>query len=115
MAQAATTDVTTDDAHDEHEEHHPSARDYVQIAVVLAVLTGMEFATYFIDFGVLTMPLLLGLMTLKFALIVGFFMHLKFDTKLYRRLLLTGLIGAIVLYALATLALFEFPAGTGLG
>lgn len=116
MADAATKPDTTDVAIEQgHDEHHPSAREYVQIAAVLAVLTGLEFSTYFIEFGVLATPILIVLMAIKFVLIVGFFMHLKFDTKLYRRLLLTGLFGALVLYALAMLALFEFPAGAGLG
>lgn len=116
MADAATQPAHTDVAAEEgHDEHHPSAREYVQIAVILAILTAMEFSTYFVEFGALTIPLLLLLMVIKFVMIVGFFMHLKFDTNLYRRLLVTGLVGALVLYALATLALYEFPAGAGLG
>ncbi|HKJ56619.1 MAG TPA: cytochrome C oxidase subunit IV family protein [Nitriliruptoraceae bacterium] len=89
--------------------HEPSVAFYIQVAVVLAVLTAMEFSTYFIDFGPFTVPLLLVLMAIKFALIVGFFMHLKFDTDLYSKLLLTGLVGALVLYVVVFLALGEVP------
>lgn len=113
MADATTTEATTTDV--VHDDHHPTPRKYVEIAVVLAILTAMEFSTYFIDFGVISTPLLLVLMAIKFAMIAGFFMHLKFDTTIYRRLMVTGLVGALILYAIATLALAEFPSGQGLG
>lgn len=91
-------------------EHHPTPRFYIQVAVVLGILTAMEFSTYFIDFGPATVPMLLVLMAIKFALIVGFFMHLKFDTDLYSKLMLMGLIGALVLYVAVAAISFEFPA-----
>lgn len=97
-----------EDAH--ADEHHPTPRFYIQVAVVLGILTAMEFSTYFIEFGALSAPLLLVLMAIKFALIVGFFMHLKFDTDLYSKLMMTGLIGALVLYVVVYVVLFEFPA-----
>jgi cytochrome c oxidase subunit 4 len=108
MADAAT-EATATGASEGHEEHHPTPRDYIEVAAALAVLTGLEFSTYFIDFGPLSVPLLLVLMTIKFALIVGFFMHLKYDTRLYSRLLLLGLAGALVLYGVAAFAMFEVP------
>lgn len=106
---AASTTVTAE--RDEHEvgKHHPTATFYVQVAVVLAVLTALEFSTYFIEFGSLSIPLLLVLMSIKFALIVGFFMHLKFDTDTYSKLMLLGLMGALLLFGVAFLALREVP------
>ncbi len=109
-ATEATTDVAVT-----HDDHHPSAREYVQIAGALFGLTAMEFSTYFIEFGPLHIPLLLVLMGIKFMLVAGFFMHLKFDTRVFRQLMITGLVGAMTLYLAATLALHEFPAGAGLG
>ncbi len=111
MADATATEAPTTDTHDGHQ---PTVAEYVQIAGVLFVLTAMEFSTYFIEFGPLHIPLLLLLMGIKFALVVGVFMHLKYDTHVYRRLLLTGLIGAVTLYGIAMLTLLEFPAGAGL-
>lgn len=101
--------ATAEQAATDHDEHHPTPRFYVQVALVLAVLTAMEFSTYFIDFGPLAMPLLLVLMAIKFAMIVGFFMHLKFDTPWFTRLMITGLVGALVLYGIVALAVFELP------
>lgn len=93
----------------EHESHeaHPGPAKYVQIAVVLAVLTALEVSTYYLDFGPFGIPLLIVLMFIKFVLVANWFMHLRFDTKLYTRLLYTGLGFALVLYAL-TLTLFAF-------
>lgn len=89
------------------EAHHPTPAQYVQVAIVLAVLTALEVSTYFVDFGVLAVPLLIVLMIIKFVLVAGWFMHLKFDTRVYTRFMVTGLILATVLYA-TTLLLFHF-------
>ena len=96
----------TEDTGTEH-GHHPTARDYVNIAIVLAVLTALEVSTYFFDFGAIAIPLLIVLMAIKFVMVAGFFMHLRFDTKLYGRLLYTGLGFAVTLYGI-TLIIFVF-------
>jgi cytochrome c oxidase subunit IV len=47
------------------------------------------------------------LMLIKFVLVAGFFMHLRFDTKLYGRMLYGGLlILAIGLYAITLVILY---------
>lgn len=93
---------------------HPTPKLYVQIAGALFVLTAMEFSTYFIDFAGATTPLLIILMAIKFVMVAGFFMHLKYDTRLFSRLMVTGLVGAVVLYAIAILALSEITRNVGL-
>lgn len=85
------------------DEHHPTPRQYVEIAVVLAVLTGLEVAASFVDIGPAFLPTLIALMAIKFVLVAGWFMHLKYDTHLYSRLVAVGLIGAIVLYTVVLL------------
>lgn len=90
-----------------HEAHHPTPAQYVQVAVVLAILTFLEFTTYLVDFGVLGVPLLIVLMLIKFVLVAGWFMHLKFDTRVYTRFMVTGLVLAFALYAV-TLLLFRY-------
>ena len=49
------------------------------------------------------LPLLIVLMAIKFVMVAGFFMHLRFDTKLFGRFLYTGLAWAVVLYTLTLL------------
>ena len=74
---------------------------YVKVALVLAVLTAIEVATYFFDFQDLFVPVLTGLMIVKFFTVIWYFMHLKFDSKLFRRVFLAGLFMAVGVYVVA--------------
>jgi cytochrome c oxidase subunit IV len=48
----SSTETASQLAADEHHAgHHPTPRDYVRIAVILAILTALEVSTYFVDFG----------------------------------------------------------------
>jgi cytochrome c oxidase subunit IV len=109
MADTATTETTSSQASGQAHGAHPTPKLYVQIALVLFVLTIMEFGTFIIDFGRLHIPVLLGLMFVKFLLVAGYFMHLKYDTRLFTRLMATGLIGAMILYAITIFATIEKP------
>jgi len=93
-------------AHGEHA--HPSNWFYVKIAAVLATLTGMEVTVTYIDIGKAFMPVLLTLMTIKFVMVVLFFMHLKYDHAIFGKLFWSGLILAVSVYctALATFHVF---------
>lgn len=86
-------------------EGHPTPRDYVRIALILAVLTAMEYSTYVFDFGSLGVPLLIALIAIKFVYVAGWFMHLKFDTKIFSRLMYGGLAGAFTLYLVAVVVM----------
>jgi len=57
-------------------EHGMSNAGYVRIAVILAAITALEVATYYVDFGALFLPSLLIMMAVKFYIVVSFFMHL---------------------------------------
>ena len=104
----STTETAAPDEHAEHDEHmHPSDWKYVQIAIILAVLTAAEVATYYIDTGPLEIPILLTLMVIKFILVAMWFMHLKFDSPLFTRTFVAGLAMAVVVY-IAVLSMFEF-------
>ena len=90
-----------------HGGRHPSPKEYVRIAVILAVITAAEVVVYYIE-GVqeFLVPILFAFSALKFALVVLWFMHLKFDSKTYARFFLMGLAGAITLF-LIVLITFE--------
>ena len=93
--------------HHAPEHTHPSPAKYVGIAILLAVITAVEVALYYITMPEwLVVVLLLVLATMKFAMVAGFFMHLKFDSPMLRRLFITGIVLAGVVYfvALATLS-----------
>jgi cytochrome c oxidase subunit IV len=92
--------------HHAPEHAHPSPVKYVGIAVLLAVITALEVALYYIPMPeALLVVMLLILATSKFALVAGFFMHLKFDSPMLRRVFITGLILAGVVYSVALLTL----------
>ncbi len=96
--------TTTDEAKSgQHAGHHPTPRDYVQVFFVLFVLTAMEVGASFIDVGPLFLPLLLVLMTIKFVLVAGWFMHLKYDIATYTQFMVGGLVLAMVLYGVVLL------------
>lgn len=104
----SATETTTQASATEDAGHHgPTPREYVRVALILALLTALEISTYLIDFGPLGIPLLIGLMFIKFVMVANLFMHLKFDNRLYNRLLFGGLSLAITLYA-ATLIIMYF-------
>ena len=83
-----------------HEGGHLDARGYIKVALFLAVITIVEVAVYYIEafHGVLPW-ILVVLSAVKFATVVGFFMHLKFDSKLFTFLFLGGLLiaGSVVM------------------
>lgn len=102
MAQAtheATHDAGTHPSDAEATHHHPSERQYVLVALFLAVVTAIEVALYYIDTGALNVPLLLILALVKFTAVLGYFMHLKFDSRVFRNLFIGGLVLAIFVYA----------------
>ena len=62
---------------------HPTPKQYVQIAVILGVLTAIEVALYYTEstVGVFTDPLLMIFAVSKFVIVVGWFMHLRFENS----------------------------------
>jgi cytochrome c oxidase subunit 4 len=89
-----------------HETHHPTPRQYVQIAVLLAVLTGIEVALFYAEptVGKLVTPALLILAVLKFLLVVGYYMHLKYEKRMLTRLFAAGFVLALMVYAVVLVA-----------
>ena len=108
--------MSTETEHQEFEPHgearrpaedqaHPGPREDVMIAVVLAVVTGMEVALFYVDFlsSTVVVTALLLLMTIKFALVVLWFMHLRFDPPVFKRLFVTGLALALSVFLVVML------------
>lgn len=112
MTETATeTPLTTGDGPtaeplDSHDEHHGDML-YVQVALMLAVITAVEVLTYFVDFGAFAVPSLLIMMVAKAVLVLLFFMHLKDDHNLFSAMFVIGVVLAAMVY-LATLIAFEF-------
>jgi len=106
---AAHTDEVQ--SHAEGARPHPGPKQYIFIAIVLAIVTGIEVAIFYIPFlEPILVPALLVLSAIKFALVVLWFMHLRFDSRLYRRLFVTGLILALALFAIVLVIFGVFGA-----
>jgi cytochrome c oxidase subunit 4 len=99
--------TATETEHHEHAEHGMTNAGYIKIALLLAFLTAIEVATYYVDFGALFLPTLLILMAVKFFIVVSYFMHLKFDSKLFSFAFYAGMVLAVGVYVI-TLSTFKF-------
>ena len=92
-----------------HTGGHPSAKEYVRIGVILAVLTALEVAVAYTDVPhSILIPTLFLLAIVKFALVVLWFMHLKFDDRRFARFFVMGLSGAAVLYLIVLISFGRF-------
>ena len=78
---------------------HPKPADYVRIALILFAITAAEVTVTYIDaLDSARAPMLLVMSAAKFLLVVGWFMHLRYDRPAYRNLFLIGLILTPILF-----------------
>src|SRR5437588_1319590 len=91
------------------EEHYPDEWQYIKVALVLFAITMGEVGIYYISGAAhAIVTLMLFMMVAKFALVALYFMHLRFDSKLFRRVFVTGIVVAIVVYLVALSSLHVF-------
>lgn len=89
------------------EHAHPGSAEYVRIALILGAITAAEVAVYYFDLNKVTLiGILFILSATKFALVAAFFMHLKFDSRIFTVLFAGGIVTAIVAF-IAVLAMFR--------
>lgn len=97
-----------------HSEPHASNRTYIGVAAVLAVLTALEVMVFFMPaVQPVLVPMLLVLMAAKFALVVLFFMHLKFDSKAFTGLFAGPLLIAAAIIISMIFLYINYAAGKG--
>jgi cytochrome c oxidase subunit IV len=87
---------------------HPTPVQYVIVAVILVVITGLEIAVSYTEGTIpdgLIVVLLLVMAFVKFFLVASWYMHLRTDKPVFRRFFVMGASAAILLYlvVLATL------------
>jgi len=88
------------------EKPHPSPAKYVGIGVILAVVTAIEVWAFYWDVEpTLLVPLFIVLSILKFAVVVLFYMHIRYDHKLFGSMFTGGLLLGVGV-ALGLIALF---------
>lgn len=85
----------------DHEEHHPKEKEYIKIAVILAIVTAAEVGVYYVpSLRSLLVPILLSMAVVKFAMVAMWFMHLKFDSKTFRRFFVLGIVLALAVFGI---------------
>jgi cytochrome c oxidase subunit 4 len=91
---------TSDDHHD-----HPTRSAYLEIALILAIMTTLEVLLYVFRENLgraVTTPGLIILTVGKFVLVGAWFMHLRFDHPILRRLFIAGILLAAGVFAIVT-------------
>ena len=85
---------------------HVKWTKYVAVAVVLAVITALEITVALGHFlpQTLTTILLIGFSLAKAALVMLFYMHLKYETKWYSLVLVFPLFMVMVLFIIVLVA-----------
>ena len=89
---------------------HPSDWLYVKVALILGVLTAFEVATFYLedDLGDTLVPILMVMMVVKFAIVAMWFMHLKFDSRMFSRMFVAGIVLAVGVYVAFLISLQFF-------
>ena len=86
----------------EHAEKHPGALEYVQIGTILSIVTAIEVAIYYLGLSHTALVLaLMVLSALKFSMVVLWFMHLKFDNRLFSTMFVGGFLLALAIFTVA--------------
>jgi cytochrome c oxidase subunit IV len=90
-------------------------RNYILVAVLLAAITALEVGTYFLEdpSTTLLVATLFPMMIAKFAIVCGWFMHLRYDNPLFKRVFVFGLALAIGVYIVVLTAMQFWDSGYG--
>lgn len=77
-------------------EAHASDATYLKIAVILTVITALEVWTYYAKFlRPVLVPVILMLGAAKFAMVAAYYMHLKYDSRMFSGFFTFGILVAI--------------------
>jgi cytochrome c oxidase subunit 4 len=99
----------SDSAHAAADHHeHPTWKQYKWVAIILTVITGIEVWVYYTPFkeSSLFVPALLLMSAVKFIIVVMYYMHLKYDHKIFSRLF-TGSLAIAMCTLFALMFLFH--------
>ena len=89
--------------------HHPTPAQYWKIAAFLALVTAVEVAMFYIDreleLGFLNAAILLALSGIKFVVVIGWFMHVRYEKPMINRFFTAGFVLAVGLYLVVLAAM----------
>ena len=91
----------------QRERAHPTPITYVKIAAALVTITAVEVGIFYVEsLESIIIPAFLVLSAVKFALVIMFYMHLRFDSRLFSGFFMGGLLLAVAVIV-ALMALFD--------
>ncbi len=105
--------MASDRAHADHAHEHPQWATYKWVALWLTLITIVEVWAYYIPSLVaspLFNPALLFMSAVKFIIVVAFYMHLRYDNKLFTWLF-TGCLAIAMATVLALITVFRYTRG----
>ena len=107
MAQESTAQ-TREPAADTVHTSHPTPLTYFKVAITLSAITAAEVGVFYVeDLGKGIIPILVVMSGIKFALVAMFYMHLRYDSRLFSGFFVGGLVLALMVF-MAVLGLFKF-------
>ena len=90
-----------------HQGAHPTPLTYLRVAMILVILTAIEVGVFYIDaIKPAFLAIFLLLSVAKFCLVILFYMHLKFDSRLFSGVFIGGLMLAVAV-AVVLMSLFQ--------
>jgi cytochrome c oxidase subunit IV len=89
----------------EHEHHIVGPKTYLSILVTLLVLTAITTGAAFINMGVFSPIVALGIACFKAVLVILFFMHIRYSSKV---MMLTVGAGFFTFLVLITMTLSDY-------
>ncbi len=77
-----------------HEDHHHVSPvwQFTVVYVVLLILTIITYLVSFMGLGPASLPVAMTVASIKAALVIGYFMHLKYEDRFYAFLFMTCLL-----------------------
>ena len=85
-----------------HEGKHPTFKQYVFIALILFVITAIEFVIIVpesMQGAPVSLAPLIILSAIKFGIVIMYYMHLRFDHRLLSIVFLSGLVLAFAAFS----------------
>lgn len=85
----------------------PPVSVYWVVGVILVIVTAVEVAAFYLDVALyILVPIFIVLSLIKFALVIMFFMHLRYDHKIFSTFFMTGVLLACGIF-LGLIILFD--------
>lgn len=92
----------------ENEKHHITPYNvYVKILILLLFLTAITILVTYVELGPLSVTVALGIASLKVFIVLAYFMHLKFDDKMFR-IMVAGIFLLLFLIIVVTFIDYTF-------